>query len=140
VLRLASLLWRIRRATAIETDLLQIQAEVLDDRPNTLEVANATDQNPGSIVHPDFGNARQSGIQKCAGSRHHDDEAQGDEESELVDMLADKSVTNLRNLTCCFLRLMKLDSSAVERLGRYQVALWRQIVQTMLILRTAQYR
>jgi hypothetical protein len=32
VLRLASLLWRIRRATAIETDLLQIQAEILSDR------------------------------------------------------------------------------------------------------------
>jgi hypothetical protein len=29
VLRLASLLWRLRRATAIETDLLEIQAEVL---------------------------------------------------------------------------------------------------------------
>ena len=34
VLRLASLLWRIRRATAIETDLLQIQAEILSDRPH----------------------------------------------------------------------------------------------------------
>src|ERR1700730_7561906 len=32
VLRLASLLWRIRRATAVETDLLQIQAEILSDR------------------------------------------------------------------------------------------------------------
>src|SRR6266567_3653533 len=32
VLRLASLLWRIRRATAIETDLLRIQAEILRDR------------------------------------------------------------------------------------------------------------
>ena len=29
VLRLASLLWRLRRATAIETDLLEIQAEAL---------------------------------------------------------------------------------------------------------------
>src|SRR5215831_12329805 len=28
----ASLLWRMRRATAIETDLLQIQAEILSDR------------------------------------------------------------------------------------------------------------
>src|ERR1700681_2964681 len=34
VLRLASLLWRLRRATAIETDLLRIQAEVLRDRRN----------------------------------------------------------------------------------------------------------
>src|SRR5882724_6828776 len=34
VLRLASLLWRLRRATAIETDLLRIQAEILQDRRN----------------------------------------------------------------------------------------------------------
>ena len=34
VLPLASLLWRLRRATAIETDLLRIQAEVLRDRRN----------------------------------------------------------------------------------------------------------
>ena len=32
VLRLASLLWRLRRATAIETDLLRIQAGILQDR------------------------------------------------------------------------------------------------------------
>ena len=31
VLRLASLLWRLRRATLIETELLRIQAEVLRD-------------------------------------------------------------------------------------------------------------
>src|ERR1700688_2816741 len=32
VLRLASLLWRLRRASAIETDLMRIQAEILRDR------------------------------------------------------------------------------------------------------------
>jgi hypothetical protein len=32
VLRLASLLWRLRRATAIETDLFRIQAEILHER------------------------------------------------------------------------------------------------------------
>jgi hypothetical protein len=32
VLRLASLLWRLRRATAIKTDLLRMQAEILRDR------------------------------------------------------------------------------------------------------------
>jgi hypothetical protein len=32
VLRLASLLWRLRRASAIETDLIRIQAEILRDR------------------------------------------------------------------------------------------------------------
>src|SRR5271168_2807979 len=32
VLRLASLLWRLRRIISIETDLFQIQAEILRDR------------------------------------------------------------------------------------------------------------
>src|SRR5258705_9406162 len=32
VLRLASLLWRLRRATSIETDLLRMQAEILRKR------------------------------------------------------------------------------------------------------------
>ena len=32
VLRFASLLWRMRRASPIETDLFQIQAEILSDR------------------------------------------------------------------------------------------------------------
>jgi hypothetical protein len=32
VLRLVSLLWRLRRATSIETDLLRIQAEILRER------------------------------------------------------------------------------------------------------------
>jgi hypothetical protein len=36
VLRLASLLWRLRRIIAIETDLFQIQAEILRDRRNTV--------------------------------------------------------------------------------------------------------
>ena len=32
VLRLASLLWRIRRATSIETEIFRIQAEILHER------------------------------------------------------------------------------------------------------------
>ena len=36
VLRLASLLWRLRRIIAIETDLFQIQAEILRDRRNEM--------------------------------------------------------------------------------------------------------
>jgi hypothetical protein len=36
VLRLASLLWRLRRIIAIETDLFQIQAEILRERRNEL--------------------------------------------------------------------------------------------------------
>ena len=46
VLRLASLLWRMRRATAIETDLFQIQAEILSDRRYEYETGDNTGQKP----------------------------------------------------------------------------------------------
>src|SRR6516162_5515068 len=39
VLRLASLLWRLRRIIAIETDLFQIQAEILRDRRSSFTTA-----------------------------------------------------------------------------------------------------
>jgi hypothetical protein len=39
VLRLASLLWRLRRIIAIETDLFQIQAEILCDRRNEVTMS-----------------------------------------------------------------------------------------------------
>src|SRR6266702_799820 len=46
VLRLASLLWRIRRATAIETDLLRIQAEILRDRRDQTRSRSQHEQPP----------------------------------------------------------------------------------------------
>jgi hypothetical protein len=49
VLRLASLLWRLRRATAIETDLLQIQAEILRDHQQVRVVtASAPGESPNT--------------------------------------------------------------------------------------------
>jgi hypothetical protein len=50
VLRLASLLWRMRRATAIETDLLAIQAEILSDHRHEYESGDDSGQRPQSIV------------------------------------------------------------------------------------------
>src|ERR1700675_1538375 len=44
VLRLASLLWRLRRSTAIETDLLRIQAEILRDRRHRCESTDPSEQ------------------------------------------------------------------------------------------------
>src|SRR6202140_3287015 len=44
VLRLASLLWRLRRTTAIETDLLRIQAEILRDSQHRCESPDQSEQ------------------------------------------------------------------------------------------------
>ena len=51
VLRLASLLWRMRRATAVETDLFQIQAEILSDRRDEYETGDDTGQKPQSVAY-----------------------------------------------------------------------------------------
>src|SRR3984893_5804251 len=51
VLRLASLLWRIRRATSIETDLLRIQAEILRDRRHSPEPQGQSEQQPQNMLY-----------------------------------------------------------------------------------------
>jgi len=108
-----SLLWRIRRATAIETDLLQIQAEILSDR--RLECATGHDAGPKPrAIGPSL--RRHSGN----GSSHDDQGVSSDDPGCIS-----------RNLTYCFLRLANLDNGVFERLARYEAALWRQIVQTL---------
>src|SRR4249919_485957 len=52
VLRLASLLWRLRRATAIETDLIEIQAEALRER--RLRVSTNRPQGSNAVAYRAF--------------------------------------------------------------------------------------
>jgi hypothetical protein len=52
VLRLASLLWHLRRIISIETDLFQIQAELLRDRRNALGPATNETQDQASEDMP----------------------------------------------------------------------------------------
>ena len=51
VLRLASLLWRLRRATSIETDLLNIQAEILRDGRLSLRAPDAEHRPHNGLEH-----------------------------------------------------------------------------------------
>ena len=140
VLRLASLLWRIRRAIAIETDLLQIQAEILEDRRYTLEDADEAEQKLHGVVYRVLRTTTHRDAYKFIGSRGDEKRKQVDDQSDSIEASSDNPVTHSRDLTCCFLRLANLDSGVFERLGRYETALWRQIVQTLLALRTTRYR
>jgi hypothetical protein len=107
VLRLASLLWRLRRIIAIETDLFAIQAEILRDRRNELAPMydELSDQMPALVTR--------------------------DESDRLS---CNDASSSARELTYCFLRLGNLDSGAFERLGRYNAALWKQTAQTLFLL------
>jgi hypothetical protein len=55
VLRLASLLWRLRRIIAIETDLFAIQCEILRDRQNTVATVHGEppDRAPEVLMPPE---------------------------------------------------------------------------------------
>ena len=82
VLRLASLLWRIRRATAIETDLLEIQAEILDDRRYEFESGSEAEQKLPSVLSRDLGMAVGGNKHDYSGSGHDDAQEEIDNKSD----------------------------------------------------------
>jgi hypothetical protein len=133
VLRLASLLWRLRRATAIETGLLQIQSDILREIRQAREaqthsngcfvdaIARLGDRPAGVRPHPDDGRA------DCEAPLQHD----GDDNWGFAVGLLHCTNTEIGR---CFLRLANLDSGAFDRLNRYETALWRQVGQILFTL------
>jgi hypothetical protein len=124
VLRLASLLWRLRRATTIETGLFEIQARHLSDFRKRHQISPASRE----IVYALFN-------------------ASSDRQATSVG-LASVSETNqapaLTSTQCqvapdvelarCFLRLCNLPNYALDRLSRYEAILWRQAGQILFAL------
>jgi hypothetical protein len=120
VLRLASLLWRLRRATAIESGLFKIQARQLlqfrqrrqarDDRQRTIQVSYQ------NAIAPDDG-------------------AELEEPSNLeivgASVAADRDTDDL---TRSFLRLTNLPTYPLDRLSRYEATIWRQASQILFAL------
>src|SRR3954452_3463277 len=117
VLRLASLLWRLRRATTMETGLFEIQAEQLREFRQRRQVH--PDQR--KVVYEIFGNAGPDGASDCIPSR-----------SEIPPSLGGKSFD--ADLARCFLRLAHFPGYALDRLSRYEAILWRQTGQILFAL------
>ena len=133
VLRLASLLWRLRRATAIETDLLEIQAEALRER------RLAIPQGPHGVVFRAFARTIPAAAVKHAGNGSWPECGERNAEERQPDGF-DHPADTTRQLTYCFLRLANLDSGVFERLNRYEAALWRQTIQTLFALHPVKQR
>jgi hypothetical protein len=140
VLRLASLLWRIRRATGIETDLLRIQAEIIRGREDGCEHAAADCR---SAPHPASCSVGRLGcrvLRPVISAPGQDEGADQDlpqskrQTRDDHERLAMSVSDHSRQLTYCFLRLANLDNTIFDRLARYESRLWRQIVQTMFAL------
>jgi hypothetical protein len=128
VLRLASLLWRSRRAITIETGLFQLQAENLNDGgqnhthdPMRREIVYAAfDKTEAACVNRDPISAGSGGAPRASS-----DSPRQHVESERV-----PTATYAR----CFLRLSSLPNFALDRLSRYEVTLWRQVDRILVAL------
>ena len=126
--RLASLMWRLRRATAIETGLFEIQGELLLARRQ--DPSRGPGQ-LGTLPSP----MRANGQSKGVGSNGRDGPAASDQEALSTSMHASPAPgSNSRTITQCLLSLSHLDPTLLDRMGRYEARLWRQAAQTIWTL------
>ena len=126
VLRLASLLWRLRRATTMETGLFQIQAEHLSEFRRARQVHPATRE----VVYALFGRADPVSFDPTSHAITNETEAVPSSGSSSVEPAAGPTA----DLARCFLRLANLPNYALDRLSRYEATLWRQAGQILFAL------
>jgi hypothetical protein len=138
VLRMASLLWRLRRATSIETDLLRIQAEILRDRRDQTRPKGQSER-----PHPTPFRVIETVIPLCdeSGDGWDDsDPRRVDHQAARIFPISPSQEIAPRDLAHCFQRLANFDNGLFERLGRYETTLWRQMVQIHFLLQSARRR
>ena len=120
VLRLASLLWRLRRATSIETGLFEIQVAKRDSssKPTkyTLNLYRLLAVREPSVV---LGRILPSGPA---------------EETTNTSNSTYAGTNAACQVAQCYTRLAKLDKSVFERVGYYEARLWRQFANTLVAL------
>ena len=128
VLRLASLLWRLRRAATMETGLFELQADhfrlVREDRH-----INAVSQ---QFVHAVLGSA--STHSECDAPELQEITVDTEAVTDLGPPSADLAMGDAAELARCFVRLANLPNYALDRLSRYEATLWRQVGQTLFAL------
>ena len=124
VLRLASLLWRLRRATAIETGLFDIQAEYMREFRRGRQVQTQSQD----IIYAKFERVDSADNEPDRLSYGF---AIG---TEARPGSGPKSVDPATDLARCFLRLANLLSYPLDRISRYEATLWRQTGQILLAL------
>jgi hypothetical protein len=128
VLRLASLLWRLRRATIMETGLFEIQADHLSEFRQIRQTVPTSQE----VVFALFGRAESISYDSNPAS-HGITDATGAVprcEPNLFGPAVDTSV----ELARCFLRLANLPNFALDRLSRYEATLWRQAGRILFAL------
>jgi hypothetical protein len=119
VLRLASVLWRLRRATGIETALF----ESVNAEPRKLENSRSR---PALVGGANLPERNQLGM----GLARQSDAVEGNE----------LSLDTKKNIGDCFMHLAELPTFALDRLSRYEYLLWRQARQILFTLESSRRR
>jgi hypothetical protein len=126
VLRLASLLWRLRRATTMETGLFDIQANHLKE----FRQARLALRVSRTVIHSLVRWVDPVSRNRALASRDFTNATQAVAELNPIGPAVDPTV----ELTRCFFRLANLPNFALDRLSRYEAPLWRQVRQILLAL------
>jgi hypothetical protein len=124
VLRLASLLWRLRRATTMETGLFEIQADYMREFRQRGQMQSRSEE----IIYPRFGRPDSVDAEPDRTSHGSTNRTHAPPGSE------PKSLDPAIDLARCFLRLANLPSYPLDRLSRYEAILWRQAGQILFAL------
>ena len=118
------MLWRLRRATTIETGLFEIQADHLGNFRRTNQIPPASRETVYALFDAD--SDRQAASHGVAVTT----------ETSSPSRLASTQgqVAPDVELARCFLRLCNLPNYALDRLSRYEATLWRQAGQILFAL------
>jgi hypothetical protein len=124
VLRLSSVLWRLRRATTMETGLFEMQADHLREFRQGRQVYPASRR----AVYAMFAPVDQADAELDRAPHGITTGTENVPSSEPV------PVDPSAELARCFLRLANLPNFALDRLSRYEAILWRQVSQILFAL------
>lgn len=124
VSRLASVLWRLRRSTSIETGMFQLQGELMEDGKGKSR-RGKTVQRPQWYNEFDVGSPSIDSY--CTTLREPDTHLK-------------EASDSAKELACCFLRISRLQFGTFDLLSRYETALWKQAAQLVFMLQPAMRR
>jgi hypothetical protein len=118
VMRLASLLWRLRRTVAIESGLFQLQGHIIRNR----RLRPTQPDRPPKI------------FRKLLDSPPQQPDRDSFDHHDLPPRSALQASSQNLELAYSFLRLVNINNGILERMSRYEGRLWRQVAQILLLL------
>jgi hypothetical protein len=128
--RLASLFWRLRRATSIETGLFRMQGEIL----------RAFQSSRQKHVRAQEREALPSALGEAGRACPQELLTHANGADVLAPVGGAGPHSSARDIALSYLRWANLDNELIDRVSRYEAGLWRQLVQTLFALQTLKRR